>query len=414
MSVRLNAPAVDPRKQFDLLYGQYKQAFARRDFDQALEAARRARKLSNSPEVVHSEALCLHRLGRSEEAYTLVNARPGGSGNEGHCDLMADICGALGKADEVRAYGSAALAIRDRKFANGKKYPIPQGAPRPASSGKQIVAFSLFGSSPRYCEVAIMNCEAVARLLLEWRCRFYCDESVPEDVRDRIAAAGGEVAMIGARDRNIHPLMWRFLAADDPEVSRFLMRDADSLVGEREAAAVGAWLASGKWFHLMRDYYTHTELILAGMWGGCTAVIPDMRKEMLDFLSRGDFEPSHLDQYFLRTCLWPTVRQSVLSHDSQFDFFNNEPFPHVEGASLYPRHHVGANLSTSAIGSRIEAADGATRTLSILDREGRRICAYEVRVQGQRWQISVPDSYADRIETGEWVVRITEGREGVS
>ena len=27
------------------------------------------------------------------------------------------------------------------------------------------------------------------------------------------------------------------------------------------------------YFHLIRDYFTHTELILAGLWGGCTGVL---------------------------------------------------------------------------------------------------------------------------------------------
>lgn len=59
---------------------------------------------------------------------------------------------------------------------------------------------------------------------------------------------------------------------DDPTIKRFLIRDADSIVSHREKAAVDAWLKSDKWFHLMRDNYSHTELILAGMWGGCTGI----------------------------------------------------------------------------------------------------------------------------------------------
>ena len=63
-------------------------------------------------------------------------------------------------------------------------------------------------------------------------------------------------------------LMWRFLVLDDHEVDRFLIRDADSLISKREVAAIEAWQQSDKRFHLMRDYFSHTELLLAGMWGG--------------------------------------------------------------------------------------------------------------------------------------------------
>ena len=46
---------------------------------------------------------------------------------------------------------------------------------------------------------------------------------------------------------------WRFQVLSDPTVSVFGSRDVDSYLTEREAAAVRAWLVSGKQWHVMRD-----------------------------------------------------------------------------------------------------------------------------------------------------------------
>ncbi|MCO5066141.1 MAG: hypothetical protein M9924_17245 [Rhizobiaceae bacterium] len=396
----------DRRSQFQRLYNEYQHAYAERNYERALDLARRAREITNSIEIIHSEALCLHRLHRSQEAYALASQHPAARDNENYHDLMAEICGALGMTGQLQAHGSTALTIRERKFGGGPSHRIPDGPPPLQEGCKRAISYSLYGGSPRYCEVAIMNCQSAARLLPQWTCRFYCDETVPADVRRRLKEAGGEIILINdATRKSIPPLMWRFLCADDPGVSHFLMRDADSLIGEREAAAVGAWLESGKWFHVMRDYYTHTELMLAGLWGGCTGAIPDMRREIMEFIAEGNVHTAFVDQHFLRKRIWPTARQSVLSHDSQFDFFNNEPFPVVPGASLDPKHHVGANQSTGSIASPCNAPDGSKVRIYIRDGQKNLVCTYEAEVRGQRWALAVPDSYADRIESKEWSAR---------
>ena len=47
----------------------------------------------------------------------------------------------------------------------------------------------------------------------------------------------------------VFAMNWRFLPMLDPQVSHMVSRDLDSLINEREAAAVQEWLASdkGKW-----------------------------------------------------------------------------------------------------------------------------------------------------------------------
>ena len=143
--------------------------------------------------------------------------------------------------------------------------------------------------------------------------------------------------------REKYGTLWRFLVAEDSEVDRYLVRDADSLVNVREKAAVEQWLDSDRLFHLMRDHYDHSELVLAGMWGGVGGALPPILETFEHFVStRRHVLGRTVDQEFLRTALWPTIRSSVLTHDSRFNFGDVIDFP--EYARLPPGNWVGRKL----------------------------------------------------------------------
>ena len=66
--------------------------------------------------------------------------------------------------------------------------------------------------------------------------------------------------------KDIHPMMWRFLPLADPLVDIVLSRDLDSVVNQRELAAVQEWLQSGALFHVMRDHPFHQTEILGQLY----------------------------------------------------------------------------------------------------------------------------------------------------
>jgi hypothetical protein len=178
----------------------------------------------------------------------------------------------------------------------------------------------------------VANAESSASLYPGWTCRFYLDETVPGPVRDKLAEAGAQVQMM-TRKSPFDGLFWRFLPINDGHTRHFLVRDADSVINAREKAAVDDWLASGKAFHVMRDWWTHTEVMLAGLWGGVGGVLPPLTTLLQDFKS-----PSlanwHLDQWFLREMVWPTARQSCVIHDSKFRTLGARTF--LQAATCQP------------------------------------------------------------------------------
>jgi hypothetical protein len=206
------------------------------------------------------------------------------------------------------------------------RVPVP---PFDATSPlKNIISFSLFGAAPKYTDGAVLNARAAPFLYPGWTCRFYIDETVPRSVREALISEGAQVMMVGGLPQTPYGTFWRFLAAEDASIDRYILRDADSLINTRERVAVDEWIQSGRHFHVMRDHFDHAELVLAGMWGGVRGALPPVIAAARRWFGATPQIPGKTaDQQFLREVLWPTIRQSVLTHDSQFDFGEHRDFP---------------------------------------------------------------------------------------
>jgi len=259
-------------------------------------------------------------------------------------DSMASVCYRLDQPDQARAAGERALVLKDA----GSKPPpetwtLPAG--RPSATAQQpgkrhIISFSLWGNKLRYLRGALRNALLVHDIYPGWRCRFHADASVPDEFLNVLRNLGAEIVndpSIDGMPGNQERLARRFWVANDPKVGYFIVRDCDSVIGEREAEAVQDWLASDKWFHVMRDWWTHTDLVLGGMWGGVAGVLPDMCTLFNDYRS-GHAETPNWDQWFLRDCIWPYIRASCLVHDRCFQVPGARPFPGKAPAGNY---HVG-------------------------------------------------------------------------
>jgi hypothetical protein len=381
-------------------------------FAEALTVSQQAQRLApDHPRVIGDQALCYLRLRQFELARAMYRkACTLAPLDVNLWDGLTEACGHLGLMKEVREHGLRALTLKDEQTREGVKFALPNAHPPPMSgdASRYVIAFSLFGSNPRYCETALLNVAQARVVLPLWTCRFYVDDSVPQDVLTRLAGAGAQLVRVSDADQQaLSGLMWRFLVMDDPAVDRFLVRDADSLISTREAAAVEAWVASGQWFHLMRDYFSHTELLLAGMWGGCAGVFPNLREAMAAFVSQGQYLGARVvDQHFLRACVWPTLRQSVLSHDGVFGFLEGVDFPSHAAHGLGENFHVGANLATNRISCAFAGADGQTVKWRLLNSEGQEVCAYLATLQAGAFDCLLPGPYVERITAEDWKLEV--------
>lgn len=240
---------------------------------------------------------------------------------------LNDIYARLQEFAQAQAYGQQALIRKDQRVcARITPASLPQDILHTVAQKKKIISFSLWGEAPTYTRGAIENAQCASQFYPGWTCRFYCDQSVPENIRETLITAGAEVILMPPA-QHYEGLFWRFHVACDPTVGYFLCRDCDSRLNLREQAAVAAWLASGQAFHIMRDALIHSELILAGMWGGIANCLPTFSHDMTTFLAQ---HPPHrwMDQVFLREYLWPRIKTNCFIHDAYFaPLFGAHPFP---------------------------------------------------------------------------------------
>jgi hypothetical protein len=186
---------------------------------------------------------------------------------------------------------------------------------------------------------ALENAFLAKHLFPEWMCRFYVDAGIPQAVIDGLVARGSQVVQFREPVKGNYGLFWRFFVANDPAVDRFLCRDCDCRLNVKERVAVEEWIDSGECFHVMRDNVVHTELILAGMWGGVTGVLPNLEQKSREYIRTSG--ERWADQHFLREEIWPLIKEHTLTHDSYYVLGNTRPFPRF--GTLPRPAHVGGS-----------------------------------------------------------------------
>jgi len=339
--------------------------FSANDHESALASLRRTNsRFPNDIETIQNIGVCLRRLQRHGEAVEWLDLAVGLAPDDPVIhDALAASHHHLGNHDLTKVHGERSLVIKDGQAAAKKpvrrldRVSVPPFDP--SDPRRNVIAFSLWGQDERYLDGAARNAAMVHEIYPGWHCRFYCDTSVPGDTIGQLTTLGADVMMMPPQSDMYEGLFWRFRAASDGDIDRYLIRDADSILNVRERAAVEEWLSSPHHFHVMRDYPTHTDPMLAGLWGGVRGSLPDLGRPARKYLADVG-KTANCDQKFLREVVWPVARQSYMAHDSAFEVLDARPFPryailaagrHVgQDAQFYPKPAAGKLATISAKG----------------------------------------------------------------
>lgn len=185
---------------------------------------------------------------------------------------------------------------------------------------RKIISFSLWGDNPKYTVGALRNIKLAKEIYPGWLCKLYVADDVPPDITGQLIQDNTKVVRMPRDGWN--GMFWRFLVADSEDV--VICRDTDSRLGYREKAAVDAWLASDKDFHIMRDHPYHATEILGGMWGVRNGLLVGLTK-MIEEWDKKEYDDKYqVDQQFLKEVVYPLVSDKAMVHD---EFFDKEPFP---------------------------------------------------------------------------------------
>lgn len=204
---------------------------------------------------------------------------------------------------------------------------------------KNYLSFAAYGPDPRYYNGVLANIRAARELLPEWQVvawvdgRFW-DWAVPME-------KAGAITRPIYNSGGIRGMFDRFKTIDLPDCGRMAVRDADSLVTPRDAAALREWIASGKDFHLVRDHAAHHDPrwpIQGGMWGATKSALPGMAPLIQWWHS---FDGYGADQDFLKAAIWPRLTaENTLTHSSLFGCYG----PKNWDAAPEGEPHVGQRL----------------------------------------------------------------------
>jgi hypothetical protein len=335
-----------------------------------------------------------------------------------------------GDLSQARHYGTQALLARDQLFqmpvvpwceetsfhtvSHYKTLSINTAEPQ---AHLKVLSFCLYGNLAVYLEMMLMNLAAAKVLYPDWQVRIYHDESIPTATLEKFVLNGAVNIAVDAAQKAYPGTMWRFLALEDSSVEWVSFRDADSLLTPREVVCVNEWLASDQVVHAIRDWYTHSEVLLAGMWGAYAPALRSIRTAMNAFIAR-PFTPSHADQHFLRRYVWPYARTSVCVHDSVFQS-TTRAFPVVTKPTLAA--HIGNRLSNHFFMPQppdwvMHANHGAVPEIAFIAQGSlfarypllRRVEATPAQVAG--WVIEIPNHLRDAIRGGHIQVELRMGK----
>ena len=186
---------------------------------------------------------------------------------------------------------------------------------------KNIISFSLWGDDGKYLEGALENIKNQELLFPKWKCRFYLHDKLPKYFLDTLLSKDVEIIKRSENPFNKHMdapgMFWRFEVLKDPEIERFIVRDTDSRLTQREVNCVKDWEQSGKEFHIIRDHTMHGTKIMGGMWGATKEFINKIDYDDLikQFQNLSYTNTYATDQEFLARMIYPLVKNTACIHD---------------------------------------------------------------------------------------------------
>ena len=225
---------------------------------------------------------------------------------------------------------------------------------------RKLISFTLYGSDPKYVNGMFRNIELKEQFYPDWDIIIYHDDSLEQNVIERLSK---DASLRNFTDSGIMAASWRFCAFDEPDVERFIVRDSDSRLSQREADAVLDWEKSDKELHIMRDHPHHGYPILGGMWGLKNNVSTVSMKSAIIQYQGGKKQHttnrqnwSMTDMDFLRDCIYgPLTSEKTCKIHAAKDYMHKVGWHNEPWAEDFP---TPRNKDKNFIGEIFSIVDG--------------------------------------------------------
>ena len=218
---------------------------------------------------------------------------------------------------------------------------------------RNIISMSLAGNDVDSIYGAIRYAQLIPFMLPKWRLRVYVSNSLPENPRGRVLdivikkLIAMEVEVVTVDDntaREFPSPLWRFLAADDMSIDRFIIRDSNMRPSERESEALNDWLnlESPRAIYCIRDHPKHAnKTLIPSLFGGVPKLINAALQQPWKALMKGYKNGLK----FLRLEIWPKLKENCFCHDSISctKWPNAHAFPILRKDNEFIGQHYDAN-----------------------------------------------------------------------
>ncbi len=173
----------------------------------------------------------------------------------------------------------------------------------------------------------VRNSVLIKTFLPEWTLRVFASKSsksyLTRGILRKLQSANVSVYYVSDKlTESLPEDAWGYLAADDPRVEYFLIRNSKQRLGARDASSVKQWLSSDAAVYCTRDQPSHRNLpIVNGLWGARrhrlrTIFGMPIRSVLLDYFQKSTEHPKASVESFLTHSLWPLVQNDVFCPDS--------------------------------------------------------------------------------------------------
>jgi hypothetical protein len=192
----------------------------------------------------------------------------------------------------------------------------------------KLISFTLYGNDKKYIEGMYKNIPLKKEFYPDWQIIVYHDDSLEENVVSKLSK---DCILRNVQGCGISAAAWRFLAHEE-DCERFIVRDSDSRISQREATAVAEWEESNKTLHIMRDHPHHGHAILGGMWGMIKDKNITSMKNLILSYQNTEYHVTDRDvwimkdMHFLRDVIYPNYNPSNCMIHNAKDFMSRVPW----------------------------------------------------------------------------------------
>ena len=183
-------------------------------------------------------------------------------------------------------------------------------------------SFCLYGPPGyKYYTGLLENLELISKHYPEWIVFVYTGADVPETFIETLISKSVRVIRVPKTGPVL--MMYRFLTIDQPGVDLMLVRDADSRIHMRDRWAIDEFVSSKFMAHSVRDHPYHGVPLLGGLWGVKLGKIANGISQYITPFTDKPWAHGK-DQDFLRSHIFPLLKDSLLVHTSQVFRFSKE------------------------------------------------------------------------------------------